>query len=107
MEKKELERMIAKYQKRADEAERVHQETGLARYHTTYWNNQDMADALRMALSAKDDHDTLCDMRLVLSNFASRGAAAVSPYRDQDERVKLAMRLAEELADYGRLNGLL
>ena len=77
------------------------------RYHSAYWRNQDMADALRMALSAKEDHDTLRDMRLVLSNFASRGAAAESPYRSPDERAELAARLAAEVADYGRQLGLI
>ena len=73
----------------------------------THCTNQDLADTLRMALSAKADHDTLRDMRLMLSNFASRGAAANSPHRSQDERVELAMKLAEEIADYGQRNGLI
>ena len=52
-------------------------------------------------------HDTLRDMRLMLSNFASRGAAAASSHRSQEERVELAMKLAEEIADYGQRNGLI
>ena len=104
---KELEKLIAKYQQRADAAEEAYQETGAKRYYTTHCTNQDLADALRMALSAKAEHDTLRDMRLMLSNFASRGAAANSPHRSQDERVELAMKLAEEIADYGQRNGLI
>ena len=77
-------KLMEKYQAKADAAAQACQETGLTRYHSAYWRNQDMADALRMALSAKEDHDTLRDMRLVLSNFASRGAAAESPYRSPD-----------------------
>lgn len=107
MEKKELEKLIAQYQQKADKAEDAYQQTGAARYHATYWRNQEMADALRMALSAKDDHDTLRDMRMVLSNFASRGAAAVSPHRTPDERAELAAQLAAEVADYGRRLGLI
>ena len=107
LERKELEKLVKKYQAKAEAAAQAYQETGLARYHATYWRNQDMADALRTALYAKDDHETLHDMRMVLSNFASRGAAAVSPYRGRDERVELALRLAEEVADYGRRNGLI
>lgn len=107
LEQKELKKLVEKYQKKADEAAQAYQETGLTRYHSAYWRNQDMADALRMALSAKEDHDTLRDMRLVLSNFASRGAAAESPYRSPDERAELAARLAAEVADYGRQLGLI
>jgi len=106
VDKKTLEKLIATYQKRADTAEQNYQETGVLRYHSTYWRNQDLADALRMALTAKDDHDALRDMRMMLSNFASRGAAAVSSLRSQDERAELAMTLAAEIADYGKRNGL-
>lgn len=107
VDEKELEKLVEKYQKKADKAEETYQKTGMARYHETYWRNQVMADALRMAMSAKDDHDTLREMRLILSNFASRGAAAVSPKRAPDERAELAARLAAEVADYGRRNGLI
>ena len=106
MSEKELEKLIAKYQQRADAAEEAYQETGAKRYYTTHCTNQDLADALRIALSAKEDHETLRDMRLMLSNFASRGAAANSPHRSQDERAELALDLAAEVADYGRRNGL-
>ena len=104
---KELEKMIAKYQQRADAAEQAHQETGMQRYYTTYCTNQDLADALRIALSAKEEHETLHDMKMMLSNFASRGAAATNPFRSGDEQVKLALVLAKELAEYGRRNGLI
>ena len=107
LEQKDLEKLVEKYQKKADEAEEAYQQTGMARYHATYWRNQDMADALRMAMSAKEAHDTLRDMRLMLSNFASRGAAAISPQRAPDERAELAVRLVAEVADYGRRNGLI
>lgn len=107
MTKKELEKLIAKYQKRADDAAEKFQETGLRRYYTTHWNNLDLADALRMAASAKHDHEMLSDMRMMLSNFASRGAAATSPLRSSDERAKLALTLAKEIAEYGQRNGLI
>lgn len=107
MDEKELEKMIDKYQKRADAAEQAHQETGMQRYYTAYWKNQDMADALRIALSAKEDHETLQDMKSALSNFASKGAIATSPFSTEDEQVKLALVLAKELSEYGRRNGLI
>ena len=104
---KELEKLIAKYQQLADAAEQAYQETGVQRYYTTHCTNQDLADALRMALSAKEEHETLHDMKMMLSNFASRGAAATSPFRSGDEQVKLALALAREIAEYGQRNGLI
>ena len=104
---KELEKLMAKYQQRADAAEQAYQETGVQRYYTTHCTNQDLADALRMALSAKEEHETLHDMKMMLSNFASRGAAATSPFRSGDEQVKLALALAREIAEYGQRNGLI
>ena len=104
---KELEKLIAKYQQRADAAEQAYQETGVQRYYTTHWTNQNLADALRIALSAKEEHETLHDMKMMLSNFASRGAAATSPFRSGDEQVKLALALAREIAEYGQRNGLI
>ena len=107
MDEKELEKLIDQYQKRADTAEQAYQETGMQRYYTTHWTNQNLADALRIALSAKEEHETLHDMKMMLSNFASRGAAAISPQRAPDERAELAVRLVAEVADYGRRNGLI
>ena len=107
MDEKVLEKLIAKYQQRADAAEQAYQETGAQRYYTTHCTNQDLADALRIALSAKDEHDTLRDIKMMLSNFASRGAAATSPFRSGDEQVKLALALAREIAEYGQRNGLI
>ena len=73
----------------------------------THWTNQNLADALRVALSAKEEHETLRDMKIRLSNFASRGAAATNPLRSDDEQVKLTLALAREIAEYGQRNGLI
>ena len=107
MDEKKLKELIDKYQKRADTAEQDYQLSGAQRYYTTQCTNQDMADALRIALVAKEDHETLRDMKLTLSNFASRGAAATSPHRPESERAELAAILAKEIADYGKRNGLI
>ena len=39
LEQKDLEKLVEKYQKKADEAEEAYQQTGMARYHATYWRN--------------------------------------------------------------------
>lgn len=107
LDEKELKKLIEKYEKRADAAEQAYQTSGAQRYYTARCTNQDMADALRVALSAKEDHEELQTMKLELSNFASRGAAATSPFRPESERAELAAILAKELADYGKRNGLI
>lgn len=107
VDKKEMEKLIEKYQKRADVAELAYQVTGERRYCTAQWTNQDLADTLRIALTAKEDYETLRDMKRVLSEFASRGATANSQLWPEDERTEIAMTLAAEIADYGKRNGLI
>lgn len=105
LSKKELEKLAAKYQAKADEAEATYQETGMSRYHTIKNRNEDLADSLRMAAAASDEHQELMSLRMVMTNYMSRAAAATSKFRPEEDRTKLAMKLAEEMATYGRLNG--
>ncbi len=107
LDEKELKKLIEKYDKRADNALQLYQETGAKRHYTANYTSQNMADALRVALQAKEDHEDLQNMKLELSNFASRGAAATSQLRPESERAELAAILAKELADYGKRNGLI
>lgn len=103
--KKELEKLAAKYQAKADEAEATYQETGMSRYYTIKTRNEDLADSLRMAAAASDEHQELMSLRTVMTNYMSRAAAATSKFRPEEDRTELAMKLAEELAAYGRMNG--
>lgn len=103
--KKELEKLAAKYQAKADEAEAAYQETGASRYYTTKTRNEDLADSLRMAAAASDEHQELMSLRMMMVNYASRAAAATGQFKSEEEKVELAMSLAKELAAYGRLNG--
>lgn len=103
----ELEKLIVKYQNRADAAEQLHQETGMRRYYTASWRNRELADTLRMAQSAKEDHDALISLRMTLANFASSAVVALSQFQTETERAKLAVALAKEIAEYGQLCGLI
>ena len=66
---------------------------------------QDGAEAFRMAADAADEHKKLMELRLVMANFVSRAAAAIGENTSEEERVKLAMTMARDLAAYGRLYG--
>ncbi len=103
--KKELEKLAAKYQEKADAAAMNYQDTGYSRYYTAKNRNEDLADSLRMAAAASDEHEELMALRMIMVNYASRAAAATGKFRSEEEKVKLAMKLAEELAAYGRMNG--
>lgn len=103
--KKELEKLAAKYQAKADEADATYQETGMSRYYTSKTRNEDLADSLRMAAAASDEHQELVSLRMVMTNYMSRAAAATSKFRPEDDRANLAMKLAEDLAAYGQMNG--
>lgn len=59
MDKKKLMELAERYQCKADTAFQNYQETGITRYDTARRNNEDMAEALRMAASAKEDHDRM------------------------------------------------
>ena len=67
MDKKKLMELAERYQRKADTAFQNYQETGITRYDTARRNNEDMAEALRMAASAKEDHDRMIHLRGVLS----------------------------------------
>ena len=53
MDKEKLMELAERYQHKADTAFQNYQETGITRYDTARRNNEDMAEALRMAASAK------------------------------------------------------
>ena len=76
MDKKKLMELAERYQRKADAAFQNYQETGITRYDTARRNNEDMAEALRMAASAKEDHDRMIHLRGVLSQLAWRAAEA-------------------------------
>ena len=74
MDEKKLLELAERYQRKADTAFQNYQETGITRYDTARRNNEDMAEALRMAASAKEDHDRMIHLRGVLSQLAWQAA---------------------------------
>lgn len=71
--KETIEKMIDQADDRAERAYRNYQETGTQRYAREQEKAEDLADALRMALSAYDDHTKL---RALKAELITLGADA-------------------------------
>ena len=72
MNRQELEALAERYQGKADKAFMNYQETGMARYDRERRNNEDLADALRMAARAADDAHRLTDLRVTFSTLVDK-----------------------------------
>lgn len=88
MNKKELLAMAEKHQKKANQEYRNYQETGITRYLTSCRKNEDLADALRMAACAEDDHQMLGSILAQMSLLAYKAKAAMRPGLGDVERDK-------------------
>lgn len=82
-----------------------YQETGITRYDTARRNNEDMAEALRMAASAKEDHDRMIHLRGVLSQLAWRAAEANRA--SEEDRPRKMQAVLGELLSAARMQGLI
>lgn len=106
MSKEKLMKLSEKYQAKADAAFENYQETGMSRYGSTYRRNEELADALRMAAGAADEHHAYISMKAQMANFACR--AKMAAIADTEEkRDELTEALVRDLASYGRLLGLI
>lgn len=68
-----IEKMIDQADNRAERAYKNYQETGIRRYEREYQKAEDLADALRVALTAYDDHEKLGAIKaelMILANDA-------------------------------------
>lgn len=64
---------------------------------------EDLADALRMAANAADEHVEYTNMRGSLAEFVN-AAQNIKCTTDQDDSVKLVDKLVEDLLAYGRMH---
>lgn len=101
----EVKDLKREYQHKADTAFQNYQETGITRYDTARRNNEDMAEALRMAASAKEDHDRMIHLRGVLSQLAWRAAEANRA--SEEERPRKMQTVLGELLSAARMQGLI
>ena len=63
MDKEKLYKLAERYQNKADTAYNAYQETGITRYDTARRNNEDLAEAIRAAAAASDEHNELVHLR--------------------------------------------
>jgi len=77
MDVKRIEKLMKKYEDKAEMCYRNYQDSGCARYDRERRNAEDLAEALRNALSAHSDHSQLISIRADLADLASKAEAAV------------------------------
>lgn len=106
MDKEELLKLADSYQKKADSAADNYQKSGISRYGNAARRNEKLADALRMAAGAADEHQAYIAMRGHMSNFAWRARMA-SIAETVAKRDELLDALVRDLVSYGRLFGLI
>ena len=102
MDKKTLETPAERYQKRADRAFENYQETGIKRYDTERNNMEDLADALRMAANAADEHNAYVGMRGSFVGLVTI-AQKIELAADEESREELVYKLVKTLLAYGRM----
>ena len=104
MNKKDLEKLIAKYDQQADKAFHDYQATGATRYDTARRKAEDLADALRMALTAADDHNRLIALRCTVSDWANRiQAMKANPQEGWNVETDIIL---QEILSTARMHGL-
>ena len=92
MDTKALKKLINRYQQKADAAYR--------RYDREYRNNEDLADALRVALNANDEHTQLISIRSDLATLAGAAEQAVH-HHDISEATSVLNNLIAVASTYG------
>lgn len=92
MNVKKIQKMIESAEKRADAAGYNYQCTGLSRYDRTRRDNEDLAEILRIALNANDEHTKLISIRSDIANLASKADIALY-HKKADEAVEVLNNL--------------
>lgn len=105
MTKAELERLAEQYQHKADTAYQNYQETGVTRYNAVRRKSEDMADALRMAANAAEDHAKLIHLRGALSQLA--GKADRIAWAPEEQKDALTREVIGGLLVTARMEGLI
>ena len=101
LSKEKLEKMAERYEKRAVTAFDNYQQTGIQRYDRERHNFEDLADALRMAADAHEDHTRMIEYKGTLANLGFKAATLL----DESDVTKL-VKLAEEVVAAARIHGL-
>lgn len=100
MDKQQIVKMIGQWQKKADTAYTRYQETGTARYDRERRNAENVADVMRLALNANDEHVQLISIRADLAQLAAAAEKAVH-HHDIAEATQALNNLVSVAATYG------
>lgn len=104
MNRNDLELLAEKYQMKADRAYRNYQETGITKYDRERRQNEDLADAMRMAAAASDDHHALIHLRGAVASLASE--AKHIEFVPDDQKPKALEALRKNLISSANLAGV-
>lgn len=108
MTKVEITALAEHWQAKADRAMARYQESGLPRYNREREQAEDLAEALRIATNAADDHSELISLRGAVCCLAVKAHAAVdaldAPDRAADRDI--LTDLARNIISTARLYGL-
>lgn len=85
MDKEKLYKLAERYQNKADTAYNAYQETGITRYDTARRNNEDLAEAIRAAAAASDEHNELVHLRGNMADLAGWRSGRRTPTRRQKQ----------------------
>lgn len=103
MTREELEKLADRYQRKADRAFESFQETGIRRYDTERNNAEDLADALRMAANAADEHHNYIHMRCMVAGYVALAKEINMSGTKATDREKMVKELTENLIAYGNM----
>ena len=108
MTKVEITALAERWQAKADRAMGRYQESGLARHNREREQAEDLANALRIAANAADDHDELISLRGAVCCLAVKAHAAIDalavPDRASDRDI--LTDLARNVISTARMYGL-
>lgn len=77
MTEEELLDLAKKYQEKADRNYRNYQETGISRYDWERRNAEQLAEAMRMAANASEDHSKLIQLRSYIYGWGLKARALI------------------------------
>ena len=100
LSKAELGKLAARYQEKADRAFMNYQETGIPRYDRERRNAEDLAEALRAAANAAEDHERLGHLNADFVWIASQADQALA---ENAPREKLA-EILEHIISYATMS---
>lgn len=105
LSKEELGKLAAKYQDKANRAYQNYQATGISRYDRERRNAEDMAEALRAAASAAEEHSALGSLRaefVWIAGQADKALAEDAPKEKLAEILENIISYASATCHYAR-----